>query len=135
MKSEIKIFLLSFVCLLLISCNCEQRKVEAIAQNYLNDMGNYRFEEAKKYATEEQIAMIDEAIKIVKDIPEENINQVLPVTITLEDINIENDSAFVVFESKSKAFQNKGMLKMVKQEGEWKACQQKRIEDYTPTNE
>ncbi|MBQ7551121.1 MAG: DUF4878 domain-containing protein [Bacteroidales bacterium] len=135
MKTKTIYFLLVAVCVLLTGCNREQRKVEVIAQNYLTDMGNYRFEEAKKYAAEEQLPMIEKAAEIVKDIPEENLQQVLPVTITLKDINIENDSAFVVFESKSKAFQNKGMLKMVKQEGEWKACQQKRIEDYTPTNE
>lgn len=135
MKSKTIYFLFVIVCVLLTGCNREQRKVEVIAQNYLTDMGNYRFDEAKKYASDKQLPMIEKAAEIVKDIPEENLQQVLPVTITIENISIENDTAFVVFESQSKAFQNKGMLKMVKRDGDWKAYEQKRIQDYTPTNE
>ena len=64
MKTKTIYFLLVAVCVLLTGCNREQRKVEVIAQNYLTDMGNYRFEEAKKYAAEEQLPMIEKAAEI-----------------------------------------------------------------------
>lgn len=125
MKKQILLFIFCLV-FALTSCHNEIKQVTVIAETYLTDMGNYRFEEAKKYATEEQTAIIADAEDFMKNISEENIQQVLPVVITIENVVVANDSAFIDFQSKSKAFQNEGYLKMVKQNGEWRACEQGR---------
>lgn len=123
MKKNI-LFLFLIIGLVLTSCQNDQKNARQIAEIYLEHMGNYRFEEAKPYVTDEQLDIINQAADIIKTVPEENIKEVLPVTITIEKVTVEDDSAFIDFESKSRAFQNKGYLKMVKKDGQWFACKQ-----------
>ena len=102
MKKQILLFIFCLV-FALTSCHNEIKQVTVIAETYLTDMGNYRFEEAKKYATEEQTAIIADAEDFMKNISEENIQQVLPVVITIENVVASNFIAYL-----PTAFENKG---------------------------
>lgn len=121
-----RLLIFAFVILSAVCADCSRDKKEAgeVANRYLTLMGNYQFDEAKAYATDKQIETISRAQRFADQISDEDKQKVLPVTITIEDITISNDSAFVDFESSSPVFKNKGTLTMVKQDGKWLACKQ-----------
>ena len=121
-----RVLIIFFTVLSVVCTECSQDKKEAgeVATQYLTLMGNYQFEEAKAYATEKQVETICRVQDFAAMISDEDKQKVLPVTITIEDIAISNDSAFVDFESSSPMFKNKGTLTMVKQDGKWLACRQ-----------
>lgn len=115
------IILLAFFTLsgFLWSCGGNESKVRDCAQQYLDAAGNFRFDEARDFITEESNSKITIMENFLKMIPENEIQRNLPVTNTIQNIVIEGDTATVNFESKSPLHTNNNTIKLVKKGHKW----------------
>lgn len=113
------IFLLMTV-LFLTSCSINQEKeVQKIAQTYLDAVGNYHFDEARNFVTDSSFAMISMMENFLKQVPKEEIVKNLPVTTTISNVSVSNDTATVSFTTKSPLYQHEGMIKLIKTNRKW----------------
>ena len=122
MKKEFVV--LTLLSVFFISCNQEEKRIEQVAQAYLDALANYRVEDAKPYATEETcnttlliaeqlVTMVDTAY-IISD---------TPATIDIQEVAIENDSMAVVKYVKNTPIKHNmlGSLHLVKRGHKWEA--------------
>lgn len=105
-------------------CNTEQSLIKDTAYNYLDAMGNYRISEAAPYATkqtqEKTIRVINE--RIMPNMDSSYITKNTPAEITIKDVRMVNDTtAMVVYKKVTPIKRVIDSLKVVKQNGQWKA--------------
>ena len=113
-----RIFFIIVFALVMFSCqNRQEDQVKAVAQQYLETVGNYKFEEARVFVTDSSQFFIDRMINVVKLMPEEDIEKNLPVEVTIKQITINQDTAKVNFDTKSPLFTHNGDIYLVRQKG------------------
>lgn len=116
--------ILFFLPTVFISCHQENKKIERVAQAYLEALANYKVKEAKPYATpetcsstlavsEQLVSMVDSAY-IISD---------TPAIIEIQEIVMESDSIALVKYVKNTPLRHdmQGELYMVKRERQWLA--------------
>jgi len=105
---------------LLTNCSTSQEKKAAnVGQHYLDAVGNYNFDEARKYVTESSLPIIDRMEDFVDMAPEDEVKKNLPVTVNLQQISLNQDTALLIFETKSPLYTHTGSVYLVKNGKKW----------------
>ena len=113
-----QLFIILGFCLILFSCQINQEaKIKNVAQNYLEAVGNYKFEEGRSFVTDSSQIVIDRMVNIVKIMSEEDREKNLPVEITIKQVTIDKDTALVNFDTKSPLYTHNGNVYLIKQNG------------------
>lgn len=114
--------LITVVCLLLLSaCNSDKKEIRTNALGYLQATGNYLIDEAMPYATKETqettLAFLRD--KLIPMTPQDYIKSNTPATIVIDNIAIQNDTAYVKYTKNTpiKTLENEIML--VQENGQW----------------
>lgn len=113
-----------------ILCSCSNNQIKEAAMGYLTAEGNYLFEEAKPYASQ---LTLDTKIKFEQEIIQpqldtnvafaESCKKNTPATITIEEIKKDGKTAVVKYTKTTPIQTQKGELKVIEEEGKWKAHQ------------
>ncbi len=112
------LFIVFGFCLILFSCQINQEaKIKEVAKNYLEAVGNYKFEEGRSFVTDSSQIVIDRMFSIVKIMSEEDKEKNLPVEIIIKQVTIDKDTAFVNFDTKSPLYTHNGNVCLIKQKG------------------
>ncbi len=112
------LFIVFGFCLILFSCQINQEaKIKEVAKNYLEAVGNYKFEEGRSFVTDSSQIVIDRMVSIVKVMSEEDKEKNLPVEIIIKQVTIDKDTAFVNFDTKSPLYTHNGNVYLIKQGG------------------
>ena len=115
-----QLFIILGLSLILFSCHNKEDQVKEVAQNYLEAVGNYRFEEGRVLVTDSSQIVIDWMTNFVKNMSEEDKNRNLPVEITINQVTFDKDTALVNFDTKSPLYSNNGNVYIVRQDnGNW----------------
>lgn len=113
-----QLFIILGFCLILFSCQINQEaKIKNVAQNYLEAVGNYKFDEGRSFVTDSSQIVIDRMVNIVKVMSEEDKEKNLPVEIIIKQVTIEQDTALVNFDTKSPLYTHNGNVYLIKQNG------------------
>ncbi|MCQ2278232.1 MAG: hypothetical protein MJZ62_02925 [Bacteroidales bacterium] len=123
-----RLFFLSLATICFFGCTNNQIKEAAIG--YLTAEGNYKFEEAKPYASQ---LTLETKIKFEQEIiqPQMDTNAAFaesckkntPATITIDEIKKEGKTAVVKYTKTTPIQTQKGELKVIEEDGKWKAHQ------------
>ena len=114
MKKQL-VFIIALV-LTVFSCqNMQENQVKEVAQQYLEAVGNYRFEEGRTFVTDSSYSYIDRMINVVKSMNKEDIEKNLPVEVTIKQVTINQDTALVNFDTHSPLFSHNGNIYLVRQ--------------------
>lgn len=110
--------------LLAISCGGGEKQLKEYAYGYLDAMGNYRFDDAYDYATQETqtntLDVIQQRIMPTTDM--DYIHRNTPAEITITGVNIIDDTTALVSFHKSTPIQEQdGTLDMHKRGNRWLA--------------
>ena len=109
---------------LLSGCASNQKRIEQAAYGYLDAMGNYRFDDAYDYATQETQTNTLEVIqqRIMPNTDMEYIRRNTPAEITITGVDIIDDTTAIVSFHKSTPIQEQdGTLDMHKRGNRWLA--------------
>lgn len=109
---------------LLSGCATDQKRIEKAAYGYLDAMGNYRFDDAYDYATQETqtntLDVIQQRIMPTTDM--DYIHRNTPAEITITGVTIIDDTTALVSFHKSTPIQEQdGTLDMHKRGNRWLA--------------
>lgn len=106
------------------ACTHENRIIEETSYNYLDAMGNYRFDEAAAYASEDTRTI---TLKFFNEVMLPNtdsnfIKRNTPATIVINETSQTSDStAFAIFTKTTPIVTQQDTLNLIKENGEWKA--------------
>jgi len=106
---------------LLSACNGDMKEIEANALGYLNATGNYLIDEAMPYATKEtrETTLTFLRDNLIPMTPQDYIRSNPPATITINNINILNDTAYVTYTKNTPIQTLENEIRLVKEEGQW----------------
>lgn len=106
---------------LLSACNGDKKEIEANALGYLNATGNYLIDEAMPYATKEtrETTLTFLRDNLIPMTPQDYIRSNTPATITINNINILNDTAYVTYTKNTPIQTLENEIRLVKEEGQW----------------
>lgn len=110
--------------LTLAACSTESSKIKQAALQYSTAMGNYDFDEARKFATEQTCNI---TIDFYQHIALPNLDTAYirantPATITITKVEQTSDTtATAYFHKTTPSSSADGDLNLVKRQGEWKA--------------
>ena len=100
--------ILLFLLPLFASCSVNNDEIERVALGYLDAMGNYRFDDAKPFATDETIEttlrFCNEVVMAQADtnaVLAANIKANMPATIVIDSIVRQNDTAALAYFTKN----------------------------------
>lgn len=119
MNMKLAIATLAISTVMLVSCKSEEEKVADIAQDYLEAVTNYHVSEAKEYASEEFMPILETMTYFMSVTPKEQLDATLPNEITINKTLLKADTAIVYFHSKNPSTECDAQLKMIKTNGEW----------------
>ena len=92
-------------CLLALCCSCnsDERAINKVAKGYLNAMANYQIADAYQYATEETCNTTLSFVEndIMPHLAPNIISDNTPATITIDSLELSNDTTALVFYSKT----------------------------------
>lgn len=92
-------------CILVFCCSCNrnERNMRKVAEGYLNAMANYQIADAYRYATEETCNTTLSFVEndIMPHLAPDIISNNTPATITIDSIELSNDTTALVFYSKT----------------------------------
>lgn len=102
----------------LLSCqNRQENYAQEVAQQYLESVGNYKFEEARVFVTDSSQMFISRMVKVVEMMSEEDIEKNLPVEVIIKQVTINQDTALVNFDTQSPLYTHNGNIYLVRQKG------------------
>lgn len=123
--------------LLIVSCQSDKKDIKNAAMGYLEAEGNYRFSEAREFATKETCdtkILFEETYMM----PQMDTNAELaayvksntPATITIDKISIESDTTATAEFTKVTPIQKQpGTVKLVKRDNKWLVDQSIKVPD------
>lgn len=122
----IKVSSMLLVAALFFSCNSEKNEVERIAQAYLDAETNYRIAEARNYASDDFMPLLDRIEHfVVPHMDPDTLQSYLPNKVKISDIRMFADTtAIVSFHSSNPRQETDAQIKMRKTDGEWKVVAQ-----------
>lgn len=109
--------------LVLCACGSDKKQIEQAAYGYLNAMGNYRFDEARPYATRQTCeTTIDFFNSIMPHTDTAYIVSNTPAEITIKSVHKTSDTtAYALFHKSTPITQQDDTLQLVKSDGQWLA--------------
>ena len=117
------ILLISAVALMAAQCSSEKNMVKEVAYGYLDAMGNYRIDSARRYATPQtQKGTIDYMLEnIMPDVDSSYLERNTPAKITIKKVEMISDSVAKVYYHKSTPIKELDNTKILrKRNGKWK---------------
>ena len=109
--------------LFMAGCNTDEKKIETVAYNYLDAMGNYKIDDARPYASAETCEKTLDVLlhHIMPKVDTNYIKSNTPATIEILGVEILSDTTAVVNYKKTTPIttQNDGRLDMIKEDGRW----------------
>ncbi|MBQ2538899.1 MAG: DUF4878 domain-containing protein [Bacteroidales bacterium] len=122
MKKIVFTLTLSLFAALACSCGNEEGRVEKAAYKYLDAIGNYDFDRAWDYATEETqkstLTLFRDVIMPTTDM--EYVNSNRPAKITISQVSITDDTCAEAFFHESTPIQEQeGSITLRKRDGKW----------------
>ena len=116
MKMKNHYFFILVLAITLLSCqNNQESQVREVAQQYLEAVGNYKFEEGRAFVTDSSQNFIDRMTNVVKMMTQEDLEKNLPVTVTIKQFSINQDTALVNFDTQSPLYTHNGNIYLVRQ--------------------
>ncbi len=106
---------LLFSCILLLFSCSGGDSPKAVAEKYLNAIGSYDFEGAKKYGTEDTGKLLSMMSGFAKMVPDSSKNEIKFVIL---DEKIDGDNAVVIY--KEEGQDGEVPLSLLRAEGKWK---------------
>lgn len=119
-KKYFHIFATLVATLFISSCNSDSKNIEKVAYNYLNATGNYRIDEAMPYATPETHKTLEFLKEVLIPLTDTTyIASNCPAKITINDIEIKNDTALVLYTKETPIKTLEAQITVIKYEGKW----------------
>lgn len=109
--------------MLMVACKTEEKKVETVAYRYLDAIGNYRFAEARAYATQQTCDVTLDFYQnvVIPHTPPQALESNLPAKITIKEVSVVDDTtAWATFHNKAPKTEHDDTVRLVKEDGEWK---------------
>lgn len=117
-----KIIILStLVTLFSTACNSEKKQIHDTALEYIIATGNYRLDDAMPYATKETREVTLPALRdiIIPAVDSSIIASNTPATATIDNILIQDDTAWVDYTKTTPAGTSSNTLYLIKEDGKW----------------